>query len=112
MDKDIFIGFDGGGTTSRFLLGRENHGPELFTISRNLKYSDLGITASADGFMECIKEILGENIGRLRSMCISLSGASNEMLNKEFAAELQKKISPSLKLHIESDSSFTLETAY
>jgi N-acetylglucosamine kinase-like BadF-type ATPase len=112
MRQSTFIGFDGGGSTSRFLVQRNAEPPELFTFNRNLKYSDLGIPASAQGMVSCLQEILGEYIECIHSMCISLSGASNSKMNEELADELRGKISPSLKVHVESDSSFALRAAY
>src|SRR5437762_2684523 len=105
---EIFIGFDGGGSTSRFLVRRTTTTPENFTFSRNLKYSDIGIANSANGFADCLKEILGEDIRHLKALCISLSGASDSKKNEELAQEIRNNLSLPLKLHIESDSSFTL----
>jgi len=108
----IFIGFDGGGSKSRFLIARGDNPPEMFLFSLNLKYTDLGIVNSAKGFAACLHEILGEEIPSLRAICISLSGASNGNMNEELAQEIRKKLSLPIKIHIESDSSFTLHTAY
>src|SRR5437867_4448672 len=108
----IYIGFDGGGSTSRFLIRREDAKPEPYLFSLNLKYSDIGVAGSAKGFASCLKEILGEDISHIRAICISLSGASNGKLNDELAFELKKGLALPLHLHIESDSSFTLRTAY
>jgi N-acetylglucosamine kinase-like BadF-type ATPase len=108
-----YIGFDGGGTTSRFLIKRGEHAPENFSYSLNLKYTDLGVEQSAKSFSQCLKKILDSDFSSLHAMCISLSGASNESENKKFAAALRKELSlPEIKLHIESDSSLTLHTAY
>ncbi len=109
----IYVGFDGGGSTSRFLIQQKHDEPKLFTYPLSLKYTDLGIDESARGFSECLRENLGADVMNIRAMCISLSGASNESMNKEFALAFRKEIGlTNLKLHIESDSSFTLETVY
>jgi N-acetylglucosamine kinase-like BadF-type ATPase len=112
MDS-IYIGFDGGGSRSRFLIGRGHGEPEIRSFPVNLKYSDLGINKSARGFAKCLRETLGEDLVKLAGMCISLSGASDAPLNKEFALALRRELAlPHLKLHIESDSSFTLTSAF
>jgi len=113
VDEPIFIGFDGGGSTSRFILGRGKSEPKIFSFPLNLKYTDLGIENSAEGFAKCLKEILNGDVANIRAMCISLSGASHEKANNEFKETLQKKLFlPEFKVHIESDSTFTLQTAY
>lgn len=109
----IYIGFDGGGSTSRFLIRRGEAEPELHTVALNLKYSDLGIEQSARAFANCLSTILGADISMIGAICISLSGASDVVMNKQFQEALQKELNlPQLKIYIESDSSFTLETAY
>lgn len=113
MDSSIYIGFDGGGSTSRFLVKRGDKDPEMHSFPLNLKYTDLGIEASAKGFVKCLGELLQEDISSLNAMCISLSGASNEAMNNQFADALRKELNlPMLRLHVESDSSFALLTAY
>jgi glucosamine kinase len=112
MDS-ICIGFDGGGSWSRFLISRGSGEPEIRSFPANLKYTDLGIQKASRGFAKYIREILGEEIVRLGAMCISLSGASNAAMNKEFAHALRKELAlPKLYLHIESDSSLTLASAF
>jgi N-acetylglucosamine kinase-like BadF-type ATPase len=109
----IYIGFDGGGSTSRFLVKRGALAPKTFSYPLNLKYTDLNIADSAKNFSVSVKEILGSEQSDLVSMCISLSGASNEVSNLEFAAALKKEMHlPKVNIHIESDSSFSLQTAY
>jgi len=109
----IYIGFDGGGSTSRFIVSRKAGETESYTYPLNLKYSDLGVDESVRGFAQCITEILGADISSLRAMCISLSGASNAAMNKEFGEALRRELNLSeLKLHIEGDSTFAVETAY
>ena len=88
----IFVGFDGGGSTSKFLVQRKSLEPELFSYSLNLKYSDLGLDESARGFSKCLKEILGADISQLNAICISLSGASDSKKNEEFAQSLRKEL--------------------
>lgn len=114
MDSSaIYIGFDGGGSTSRFLIRRGKAEPESHVFALNLKYSDLGIEKSANAFANCVSEILGAEISLIKAMCISLSGASDVLMNSEFQQALCSELRlPELKPHIESDSSFTLETAY
>ncbi|MEP7234467.1 MAG: BadF/BadG/BcrA/BcrD ATPase family protein [Ignavibacteriota bacterium] len=112
-DRKIAIGFDGGGSTSRFLVSRGNGEKESYTYPLNLKYSDLGIEESVRGFTKCLNEILGSDLSHLIAMCISLSGASDAALNQEFVKALRSELKlPELKLHVEGDSSFALETAY
>lgn len=109
----IIVGFDGGGSTSRFLVRRGFEEAQLNEFDLNLKYPDIGIAASAKGFAECLKEILSADVSQISAMCISLSGASNEASNKELDDALRSELHlPNLKLHIEGDSSFTLATAY
>ncbi|MFI5263455.1 MAG: N-acetylglucosamine kinase [Candidatus Kapaibacterium sp.] len=109
----IYLGFDGGGSTSRFLMRRGEAVPQLYTFALNLKYSDLGIEESVKGFSACLNNILGAEISLLKGICISLSGASDEVMNKQFEQALQNELNlPELKIHSESDSSFALETAY
>ncbi len=109
----VYIGFDGGGSTSRFMVKRGNAEPEMHTFGLNMKYSDLGIKESARLFTACLNGILGAEISLVKAICISLSGASDALMNKDLEQALKNELnSPKLKLHIESDSSFTLETAY
>ncbi len=109
----IYIGFDGGGSTSRFMIRHSNGETQTQVFDVNLKYTDIGIDASAKGFADCLKEIPEAETPSISAMCISLSGSSNEASNKEFAKALRNELYlPNLKLHIESDSSFTLATAY
>ena len=111
--NSIYIGFDGGGSQSRFLIKRGLEEPYECSYPINLKYSDIGINKSARGFAKSLREILGEDVILLKAICISLSGASSESMNKEFAHALRKEIGiVNLIIHIESDSSFTLATAY
>lgn len=113
MAESIFIGFDGGGSTSRFIVKNGENEPEIFSYPLNLKYTDIGIEDSVNGFVNCLQEILGEDILRLRGICISLSGASTESANKGFVTILRKKLYlPEFNINIESDSSFTLDAAY
>ena len=114
MGVDIIsVGFDGGGSISRFIVRRDNREPELHSFPTNLKYSDLGIAESAKGFAKLLIEILKDDALLLKAMCISLSGASDAEMNEEFKQALRKEMNlPDMKLHIEGDSSFTLETAY
>jgi glucosamine kinase len=113
MPDSIYIGFDGGGSTSRFLIRHGKNDPKLFSYPVNLKYSDIGIDKAAKNFAHILSEILGEDISLLKALCISLSGASNPEFNNEFIDALRKALaSTDLRIHIESDSSFALHTAY
>ena len=112
-DSTVFVGFDGGGSTSRFLVSRGSGEKESYTYPLNLKYTDLGIEESVRGFVKCFAEILASGSEEINSMCISLSGASNDTQNMAFAKALRAGLAnKDLKLHIESDSRFTLDTAY
>ncbi len=112
-ESKVYVGFDGGGTTSRFLVSRKSGERESYTYPLNLKYSDLGIDESARGFAKCLSEILGADISSISGMCISLSGASNAQMNKDYESALRLELNlPDLKIYIEGDSSFALETAY
>ena len=111
--NSIYIGFDGGGSTSRFLISRGIEEPEMYVFDLNLKYSDIGIDKSTKGFVDCLREILGAEVPDISAMCISLSGASDSFANNEFDKALRAELKlPNLKLSIESDSAFTLETVY
>ncbi|MDP4219463.1 MAG: BadF/BadG/BcrA/BcrD ATPase family protein [Bacteroidota bacterium] len=109
----IFVGFDGGGSTSRFIVARKNGEPSTHVFAQNLKYTDLGIQESAKELSKCLRDILGDDVTSCRSICISLSGASNQVANAEFISALRDHMQlQDLKIHIESDSSFALKTAY
>ncbi|MEI8134937.1 MAG: BadF/BadG/BcrA/BcrD ATPase family protein [bacterium] len=108
-----YIGFDGGGSTSRFLIKRDSRRAEEIIYRRDLKYTDIGIDQSAKGFADCLNQILEVEINSIRSICVSLSGASDVLSNNLFAQALRRELElPTMKLHIESDSTFTLNTAY
>lgn len=111
--NSINIGFDGGGSVSRFRIQRCSDEPYTRTFHLNLKFSDIGIEQSAAGFVGCLMEILPEDLHNLRAMCIAISGGSDPKLNVKFMGALRNQLKrPDLLLHVESDSSFTIETAY
>jgi N-acetylglucosamine kinase-like BadF-type ATPase len=106
------IGFDGGGSRSRFLIRTNGSESEYVVRDESLKYSDLGIEAAAKRFHEIVGEITphADSIG---AIAISLSGASDPQGQEEFRAALRRKFSNAdLPIHVESDSSATLNAAY
>lgn len=108
----ITIGFDGGGSRSRFLVKHDSAHPEYFLREESMKYSDLGTGAAAQKFTSALKELV-PNTPEIGAIGISLSGASDEHMQNEFRTALRNELSmPSLPIHIESDSSVSLQAAY
>src|SRR5688572_478396 len=108
----IIIGFDGGGSRSRFLIKSDNNQPEYFIQEESLKYSDLGIEPAAKRFKEITQELVG-NVSDIGAIGISLSGAGDPKKQEEFRAALRREFAnSSLPIHVESDSTITLQAAY
>jgi N-acetylglucosamine kinase-like BadF-type ATPase len=108
----ITIGFDGGGSRSRFLIKTNDGEPEYFVRDESLKYSDKGIDPAAKRFKEIVSELV-DNTHDISAIGISLSGASDPVKQNEFRTALRKEFALStLPIHIESDSTITLQAAY
>jgi glucosamine kinase len=108
----IIIGFDGGGSRSRFLIKPNGNEPEYFIREESLKYSDKGIDAAARRFKEITSELV-PNTNEIAAIGISLSGASDPAKQNEFRTALRKEFAmPTLPIHIDSDSLITLQAAY
>ena len=108
----ITIGFDGGGSRSRFLIKTDNGQPEYFVQEESLKYSDLGIDTAAKRFKEITAELVG-NTSDIAAIGISLSGAGDPRKQDEFRAALRREFNnATLPIQVESDSLVTLQAAY
>lgn len=106
------IGFDGGGSTSRFLIRKNGNEPEYTLVEESLKYSDLGIDTAAKRFRELTNELTGE-ASSVAAIGISMSGASNPKGQEAFRSALRREFgNMNLPIHIESDSSVALKVAY
>lgn len=106
------IGFDGGGSASRFLIRHDGGEPEYSIIGESLKYTDLGADQSAKRFREILQE-LGVHTNEVSAIAISLSGASDLRGQEAFRAALRREFGKmNLPIHIESDSSMCLKAAY
>jgi glucosamine kinase len=110
---NIYVGFDGGGTFSRYIIGRDGATPTLHHYQESIKPSEHSIAHTATRILSHLEEILGKDKEFIRGICISISGAGNEAQKKE----LSKRIADSLRLQpemifVESDSVFGLDASY
>lgn len=110
---NIFVGFDGGGTYSRYIIQRDDTTPVLHHFEESIKPSEHSVTHTAGRITSHLQEILGNEIQYIRSIAISISGAGSP----ERKSELSQLISSTLSLStqcvfVESDSLFGLEASY
>jgi N-acetylglucosamine kinase-like BadF-type ATPase len=110
---NIFVGFDGGGTYSRYIIQRDDTTPVLHHFEESIKPSEHSVAYTAGRITAHLQEILGDKIKDISSIAISISGAGSP----ERKAELSQLVSSSLSLpeehiFVESDSLFGLEASY
>lgn len=109
----IIVGFDGGGSNSRVILQTSEGDIIRRVFLKSIKYIDIGVEASAETLYQMITELCPLDQWDKAYITISLSGASDIEKNNEFKQLLSKIFSPKeVDCHIESDSSFTLQSAY
>ena len=112
MSEPTYIGFDGGGSNSRYIIQHGDAEPTIFAYEETIKYSDIGIETSAKRFADRITPHLQDASSEIH-IVISLSGAGNEDEEKQFEATFRKLLSShTIRIHVESDSSFILRAAY
>lgn len=110
---NIFVGFDGGGTYSRYIIQKDDATPVLHHFAESIKPSEHSVIHTAGRITANLREILGNETSHIRSVAISISGAGSS----ERKSELSQLISSALSLPIEhvfveSDSLFGLEASY
>jgi predicted NBD/HSP70 family sugar kinase len=74
---NIYVGFDGGGTFSRYIIGRDGATPTLHHYQESIKPSEHSIAHTATRILSHLEEILGKDKEFIRGICISISGASD-----------------------------------
>ncbi len=112
MSEKTYIGFDGGGSNSRFIIQHGDAQPEIVAHEESLKYSDMGIDASSERFVKLLTPSLPADSNDL-NIVISLSGAGDEIEQAEYESAIRNALPGfSLNIHVESDSSFSLKAAY
>jgi N-acetylglucosamine kinase-like BadF-type ATPase len=111
MSELLYIGFDGGGSNSRYIIQHGDAEPEIFSYEESIKYSDKGHEVAAKQFVERISQHISDPSEI--NIVISLSGAGNEEERKQFEAALRNLLSSrTVRIYVESDSSFLLRVAY
>lgn len=109
----IFVGFDGGGTYSRYIIQKDDLPPTLHHIEDSIKPSETSVEHTAARLLHHLDEILRNLRKDILGICISISGAGSnitkEAISNIIAAELH--LSPENVL-VESDSLFGLEASY
>jgi N-acetylglucosamine kinase-like BadF-type ATPase len=112
MSRSIQVGFDGGGTRSRMIV-RSSQGSLREIFPRSIKYTDLGIAESVRRFADMLRSLASPETWDTAQISISLSGASNEVANREFVASLKTAFADKeINCQIQSDSISSLNAAY
>lgn len=109
---DIYIGVEGGGTHTRLLI--EQQGDRVMhDIRRSIRFIDQGYESAAGVFAELLAAILGSDIEHVRSIAMGLAGAGLETEQRSFEEAILRLLpSPRLTVHVQSDSTLTLGTAF
>ncbi len=114
-----YIGIDGGGSTTRILVQRDDESPLYFEYPISLKVRNGDFASSAEQLRTLLAGVPSER-GRLSdglSIAIGLSGMSRaedqDMLKAAIRALPELAAAPSVHawLHIESDATLTLKAA-
>lgn len=110
---NIFVGFDGGGTFSRYIIQIDDAAPTLHHFEESIKPSEHSTPHTAARITAHLQGILGDELKHIRSIAISISGAGSQ----ERKSELSQLIGAALSLlreniFVESDSLFGLEASY
>ncbi|HYM20655.1 MAG TPA: BadF/BadG/BcrA/BcrD ATPase family protein [Candidatus Kapabacteria bacterium] len=109
----LAIGVDGGGSRTVVAMHENGKAVEYFEFPESLKYTDIGVVASAARLAEIIGSVTVNLSWSVLKIAIALSGASDETLNKEFESVLSNCfLGKTIICHIESDSTYTLRAAY
>jgi N-acetylglucosamine kinase-like BadF-type ATPase len=112
MNK-IYIGFDGGGTNSRFILQDGDGNIHEHILKECIKIAEIGLRTSAMRMAEYIKNFTQGINGEYAALAISLSGASNPENQEEYKTLLREYLGwEKIPIFIESDSIFALQAAY
>jgi N-acetylglucosamine kinase-like BadF-type ATPase len=110
---NIFVGFDGGGTYSRYIIQRDDAAPTLHHFEESIKPSEYSVIHTAGRITAHLQEILGNEIQQIRSMAISISGAGSPERKSELSHLISSALSlPFQLVFVESDSLFGLEASY
>jgi len=110
---NIFVGFDGGGTFSRYIIQKDDANPTLHHFEESIKPSEHSVIHTADKITTHLQEMLGKEIEHISSIAISISGAGSPVRKLELSHLISSALSlPSQNIFIESDSLFGLEASY
>ncbi|HEY6171180.1 MAG TPA: BadF/BadG/BcrA/BcrD ATPase family protein [Candidatus Kapabacteria bacterium] len=110
---NIFIGFDGGGTYSRYIVQKDEATPTLHHFEESIKPSKHSVIHTAGRITAHLQEILSEEIAHICSIAISISGAGSPERKSELSHRISSTLSlPSQNVFVESDSLFGLEASY
>jgi N-acetylglucosamine kinase-like BadF-type ATPase len=110
--KNIIVAFDGGGTSSRFLIGTSNGVRRSVHYNESVRPSELTAAVSARRIISLLIEA-GIAPVEISAMMIVLAGAGNTSTQIEMTEILSEHLSlePS-KIRISSDAAFLIDTAY
>ncbi len=110
---NIFVGFDGRGTYSRYIIQKDDATPVLHHFEESIKPSEHSVIHTASRITAHLQEVLGKDIEGVRSIAISISGAGSSERKSELSHLISSALSlPIEHVFVESDSLFGLEASY
>lgn len=110
---NIVIGFDGGGTFSRFLITKNDTPPQLTVVRESIKPSETSLEHSCARFIDLLRGVLGDESSDIKGIAISLSGiagTTNKTVFSQCVADAFQ-LKPHF-VYVESDALFGLQAAY
>ena len=110
---NIFVGFDGGGTFSRYIIQIDDAAPTLHHFEESIKPSEHSTSHTANRIASHLQEVLGKDIEHIHRIAISISGAGSPERKSELSRLIGSALSLSREnMFVESDSLFGLEASY
>src|SRR5437868_11126708 len=100
----IAIGIDGGGTTTRFLIQRNDDAPQFYSVDRSIMFLRDGFEVAAERLRRMLFDIFSRDIREISSIVIGLAGAGRELEQREFERAIAGIFETPVFVHVESDS--------
>ena len=112
-NSPIRVGFDGGGTRSRLVVRTIDGTVSKQEFGLSIKYTDVGVAESVRRFTKMLQSLAPIENWKEAQIALSLSGASDEVKNKEWKKSLAATYpEKNISCYIEGDASCSLAAAY
>ncbi|MBS1902158.1 MAG: hypothetical protein JSS75_00450 [Bacteroidetes bacterium] len=112
-DRIILVAINSGGSHTEMCISFSGGKQTRYERSGSWKYTDIGIERSVSNMLQLIFDAASPDVYDVLRVVISMSGASDEIRNREFETEFTHR-SPfrQTHIHLEGDSLFSLRAAY